>query len=325
MNIFNKRPYLIANIGINFIGIAKKEKVSEIEAVKLMIDEAKSCGIDAVMFQLDDYLEISQFTCEEYRELADYCKAVGIKFLATPFDFDSVDFIDEFTDIYKVSSTDLTNIPFIEYIASKNKPILLSTGASTLKEIKDAVKVIEDASTVDIGIIHSVLAYPNEYRDANLLMIKDLVENFPDYEIGYSDHCKPDENMLVLTTAYNFGAVFLEKYFTLDKSLPCRDHCHSMDSNDVIKFKDNLNFLATINGLKNKHPLICESFARKEFRKSIAAKADIKKGSVISQEDLKFRRPGSGISPVEMSNIVGKTANRNIPKDSLIDFEMLDD
>ena len=336
MKIFNKQPFLIAEIGVNFYGIAEKEGMSDMDAAKLMIDEAKACGVDAVKFQsynaesiashnsqFDLFKKYDKFGADEYRQLADYCKQIGIMFLSTPFDFESVDYLDEFMDVYKISSSDLTNIPLIKYIASKNKPILLSTGAATLREIKEAVKAIEDVSLVDIAIMHCVLSYPTAYEDANLLMIKDLANNFPNYEIGYSDHTKPDENMVVLTTAYNYGATILEKHFTLDKSLAGEDHCHAMDPSDVHKFKDNLVFLSKINGRINKQPLICESSARKEARRSIVAKRDIKMGDVISKSYIAFKRPGTGISPGEVDEVLGKTASMDISEDTLIDFEML--
>ncbi|WP_405304233.1 N-acetylneuraminate synthase family protein [Methanobrevibacter sp.] len=350
LNIFSKKPFLIAEIGVNFYDIAKKEGISDIDAVKLMIDEAKSCGVDAVKFQsykaeniasrnspaywdlseesaesqFELFKKFDKFGVEEYRELANYCREVGIMFLSTPFDFDSADYLDEFMDVYTISSSDLTNIPFIKYIASKNKPILLSTGAATMKEIKDAVNAIEEISTVDVAVMHCVLSYPTAYEDANLLMIKDLAKHFPNYEIGYSDHTKPDENMMVLTTAYNFGANILEKHFTLDKTLHGNDHCHSMDSGDVSKFRKNVEFLSKINGSSNKQPLICESSARRETRRSIVAKRNIKKGETISSADITFKRPGTGISPAEMDNIVGKTAKVDICEDTLIDFQMFE-
>lgn len=350
MNIFNKKPFLIAEIGVNFYDIAKKEGISDMEAAKLMIDEAKSCGVDAVKFQSykaetiasknsPSYWDLSEepttsqfelfkkfdkFGADEYRELAEYCESRKIMFLSTPFDFDSADYLDEFMDIFKISSSDLTNIPFIKYIASKNKPILLSTGASTLKEVKEAVKAIEEVSTVDIAIMHCVLSYPTSYDDANLLMIKDLAENFPEYEIGYSDHTKPDENMMVLTTAYSYGATILEKHFTLDKTLQGNDHYHAMDPSDVVKFKRNVLFLSKISGMKNKQPLICESSARKEARRSIVSLRDIKKGEIITLDDLTFKRPGTGIYPSQIDDIVGKIAKEDIPEDTLLDFEMFE-
>ena len=308
MNIFNKRPFLIADIGFNFFDIAQKEGISDIDAAKLMIDEAKSCGVDAVMFQsyslkniisqnapaywdlsdepIDSQFELfkkfDKFGRDDFKQLSDYCNDVGIMFLSTPYDFEAVDYLDEFMDVYAISSSDITNIPFIEYIASKNKPILLSTGASTLKEIKDAIDAIEEVSTVDIAILHCVLSHPTFYEDANLLMIKDLAKNFPDY-----------------------------------------DHAHAMDVDDVLKFKDNLNFLSKISGRINKQPLICESATRKEIRRSVVAKKDIAKGIVIEITDIAFKRPGTGISPTDVGDVIGKVATVDILEDTLIDFEML--
>ncbi len=339
MKIFYKKPFLIADIGVNYYDIAQKEEISDIDAAKLMISEAKKVGIDAVKFesyktenllseesqtQLDLYKKYDKFGVDEFRQLADFCSELKIKFLSTPLDFESADYLDEFMDIYPISSSDLTNIPFIQHIAKKNKPILLLTGAATLNEIKHAVKAIEEVSMVDIAIMHSVLAYPTEYRDANLAMIKDLVQNFPEYEIGYSDHTRPDSNMFVLTTAYNYGAEIIEKHFTLDKSLPGNDHNHSMDPEDVMIFKTNVGFLSQLSGMKNKQPLICESSAKRESRRSIVLTEDIKKGDIITTDLITFKRPGTGISPAKIDDVVGKMALVDISKDTLIDFDMID-
>ena len=156
-------------------------------------------------------------------------------------------------------------------------------------------------------------------------MIKDLAFNFPEYEIGYSDHTKPDSNMFVLTTAFNLGADIIEKHFTLDKSLPGNDHSHSMDPEDVMIFKTNIGFLSQINGMKNKQPLIYESSAIRSSRKSIVAVKDIKKGDVITSELLTFKRPGVGIPPYRINDVIGKTALVDIAEDTLIDFDMLED
>ena len=190
-----------------------------------------------------------------------------------------------------------------------------------MKEIKNAVKVIEDSSVVDIAIMHSVLSYPTSHEDANLLMIKDLVNNFPDYEIGYCDYTKTDENLLILTTAYNYGAVVLEKEFAFDDSF---SNDYAITCDEVTKFKDKLAFLSKINGRANKQPLICESFARKETRKSIVAKMDIKKGKIISKDDITFKIPGIGISPGYVDEIIGKKAKVDIFRDNLIDYDMVE-
>ena len=350
MSIFNKRPFLIGEIGVNFYDIAKKENITPMDAAKLMIKEAKNAGIDAVKFQtykaekiasrnspaywdLDEEPTTSQFELfkkfdsfgsEEYRELAEYCREVGIMFLSTPFDFEAIDFLDDLMDVYKISSSDLTNIPFIKAIALKNKPIILSTGASTLKEIKEAVNAIEEVSNVDIGLMHCVLSYPTKDEDANLLMIKDIKEQFEGYDIGYSDHTKPDDKMLILTTAYLYGANIIEKHFTLDKTLTGNDHYHAMDVEDVKTFNENIELINKIKGKKVKQPLVCESSSRKEARRSIVASKDIKKGEKITKDNITFKRPGTGISPSKVDEIIGMNANDDIAEDTLLTYEMLE-
>ena len=350
MSIFNKRPFLIGEIGVNFYDIAKKENITPMDAAKLMIKEAKNAGIDAVKFQtykaekiasrnspaywdLDEEPTTSQFELfkkfdsfgsEEYRELAEYCREVGIMFLSTPFDFEAIDFLDDLMDVYKISSSDLTNIPFIKAIALKNKPIILSTGASTLKEIKEAVNAIEEVSNVDIGLMHCVLSYPTKDEDANLLMIKDIKEQFEGYDIGYSDHTKPDDKMLILTTAYLYGANIIEKHFTLDKTLTGNDHYHAMDVEDVKTFNENIELINKIKGKKVKQPLVCEFSSRKEARRSIVASKDIKKGEKITKDNITFKRPGTGISPSKVDEIIGMNANEDIAEDTLLTYEMLE-
>ena len=245
-------------------------------------------------------------------------------FLSTPFDFEAIDFLDDLMDVYKISSSDLTNIPFIKAIALKNKPIILSTGASTLKEIKEAVNAIEEVSNVDIGLMHCVLSYPTKDEDANLLMIKDIKEQFEGYDIGYSDHTKPDDKMLILTTAYLYGANIIEKHFTLDKTLTGNDHYHAMDVEDVKTFNENIELINKIKGKKVKQPLVCESSSRKEARRSIVASKDIKKGEKITKDNITFKRPGTGISPSKVDEIIGMNANEDIAEDTLLTYEMLE-
>lgn len=351
MSIFKDKPFLIAEIGVNYYDIAKKENISNMEAAKLMVKEAKESGCDAVKFQtykadtiasknspaywdlneepttsqFDLFKKFDSFGKREYKELADYCNSIGIMFLSTPFDFESVDYLDEFMDVYKISSSDLNNTPFIKKIASKGKPIIISTGASTMEEIKKSIKTIEDAdSNIEIGILHCVLSYPTDYNDANLLMIKNLKDTFPDYDIGYSDHTKPDDKMLTLTTAYLYGADIIEKHFTLDKELKGNDHYHGMDPYDVRVFKDNINFIKKINGQYEKVPLDCEKESRLQARRSIVANVDIAEGETIKEEMLTFKRPGSGISPDKIDNVIGKTAKVDIKQDDILTKDMLD-
>jgi len=349
MKIFQKKPFLIAEIGVNYYDIAKKKNMSNIDTAKLMIKEAKLAGSDAVKFQSykadtlasknsPSYWDINEepttsqyelfkkfdsFGKKEYIELADYCEEIGILFLSTPFDFDSIDYLDELMDVYKISSSDLTNIPFISAIAKKQKPVILSTGAATIEEIKLAIKTIENEGNKKIGLMHCVLSYPTEYEDSNLLMIKYLKDNFKNYDIGFSDHTRPDDNMLVLTTAYLYGANIIEKHFTLDKSLKGNDHYHAMDSEDIRKFRENIEFIEKINGQYDKIPLECEAESRKQARRSIVANQDITADEIITENMLTFKRPGTGISPNELDKVIGKKSKVDIKEDTLIEYFML--
>lgn len=356
MNIFNEEPFLIAEIGVNYYDIAKKENISNMEAAKLMVKEAKDAGCNAVKFQsykantiasknspaywdtteepttsqYELFKKFDSFGKEEYKEIADYCNEIGIMFLSTPFDFDSIDYLDEFMDVYKISSSDLTNLPFIKKIAKKGKPIIISTGASTLDEIKLAIDTIEEANEdytngkSAIGIMHCVLSYPTDNNDANLLMIKNLKDLYPNYEIGYSDHTKPDDKMLILTTAYLYGARILEKHYTLDKTLKGNDHYHGMDPEDIKTFVQNIKLIKQINGQYDKIPLECEGESRKQARRSIIALKEIKSGEEITEDKLTYKRPGTGISPTQLDNVIGKKAKIDIKEDDVLSYDMFE-
>lgn len=356
MNIFNEEPFLIAEIGVNYYDIAKKENISNMEAAKLMVKEAKDAGCNAVKFQsykantiasknspaywdtteepttsqYELFKKFDSFGKEEYKEIADYCNEIGIMFLSTPFDFDSIDYLDEFMDVYKISSSDLTNLPFIKKIAKKGKPIIISTGASTLDEIKLAIDTIEEANEdytngkSAIGIMHCVLSYPTDNNDANLLMIKNLKDLYPNYEIGYSDHTKPDDKMLILTTAYLYGATILEKHYTLDKTLKGNDHYHGMDPEDIKTFVQNIKLIKQINGQYDKIPLECEGESRKQARRSIIALKEIKSGEEITEDKLTYKRPGTGISPTQLDTVLGKKAKIDIKEDDVLSYDMFE-
>ena len=340
----DSEPFIVAEIGVNFYDIASKYDIDLIEAAKLMIKEAKEAGADAVKFQTykaerlaskfsPAYWDLSKeptssqyelfkkydkLSEEDWIELANYSSKLGIIFLSTPFYKEAVDFLDKVVPAFKISSSDITNIPFIRYIARKGKPILLSTGASTLSEISEAVSAIFEEDNRDVVIMHCTLCYPTPYECANLNMIKYLRTVFPDCLIGYSDHTVPDESMLVLTLAYLFGARVIEKHFTLDKTLPGNDHYHAMDPEDLRKFRRNISLIRKIAGEYVKRPVDCEKSGRKYARRSIVAKHFIKKGSTITEDDLDFKRPGTGISPKFVHLVVGRKAKRDIHPDEIL-------
>ncbi len=222
-------------------------------------------------------------------------------------------------------SADITNIPLLRPIAKKRKPIILSTGASTLSEIDNAISTIENISDVSIALLHCILNYPTPDRNANLEMINSLKENYPNNIIGYSDHTIPDANMTPLMVAYLKGAVIIEKHFTDNKKLPGNDHYHAMDVNDLKVFTKNLNYLEELIGLENiKKPIIEENISRNNARRSIIAKNNIKKGDMISEDNIIYKRPGTGISTIHWDQVLGKKTNKDIREDMILQWTDLE-
>lgn len=341
------RPFLVAEIGVNYYDIASVRGIKPIDAAFLMIDEAKKSGADAVKFQsykaeklvvkdspaywdlneesvtsqYELFTKFDKFGENEFEKLAAYCEKKNIIFMSTPFDFEAVDYLDRLMPIFKISSSDITNWPFIKHIAKKGKPIFLSTGASNVDEIDGAINVIQSRGNDFICILHCILNYPTEDKNAHLNMIKDLKNRYPNYLIGYSDHTVPDSKMIILTTAYFFGAKVIEKHFTLDKSLSGNDHYHAMDPEDIRTFVHNIKLINRISGKLHKKNLPSENQARLYARRSIVAKNEIAAGEEVRMENLIFKRPGTGISPVDLSIVLGKKAKRKILKDEILKWE----
>jgi N-acetylneuraminate synthase len=333
------KPYIIAEIGVNHEGSMK--------TAKQLIDEAKEGGAHAVKFQSykaetlaskfsPAYWDTSKeptdsqfslfkkhdsFWKDEMQELKDYCDKVDIDFMSTPFDIESVEFLNDMMDVYKISSSDITNKPFIEYICSFGKPIILSTGASDLEEVKDAVNWIKPFN-VPLALLHCVLNYPTSDKNANLGMITDLKEVFPEYVLGYSDHTLPKE-MKVCEIAVMLGAVIIEKHFTHDKSLPGNDHYHAMDKQDLKKFIANLETTFKILGSFKVAALADEEKSRLNARRSLVAAKDIPKGKIIEKSDLTFKRPAHGISPKYIDDVIGKEAMIDIFEDDIIQKDFI--
>ncbi|NLB62256.1 MAG: acetylneuraminic acid synthetase [Clostridiales bacterium] len=336
----------IAEIGVNYYDIAIDMQISPMDAAKLMILEAKNAGIHAVKFQtykaetlasknspyywdIKEEPTLSQFELfkkfdsfgkAEYFELYKYCIELDIEFLSTPFDYESADYLYDMMNAYKISSSDLNNLPFITYIAKKQKPILLSVGASNECEIEKAVNTIRKYNNSTLVLLHCVLEYPTPYEHANLNKIVTLKERFVDLIIGYSDHTKP--NYDVLKTAYNLGARVIEKHFTLNKTLKGNDHYHALDPTDAKSFIESIEFLESIRGSYELKCLESEQKARSNARRSIVAAKAIQKGAIIKNEMLTFKRPGTGISPAELEKVIGKVALVDIDEDTIITPEM---
>jgi len=330
----SSKPYIIAEAGVNHEG--------KIQLAKRLIDEAKEGGADAIKFQTykahliaskqsPSYWDTSKektksqyelfkkydsFWKKEYEELKLYCEKVDIEFLSTPFDVESADFLNDLMDAYKISSSDITNKPFIEYICKFNKPIILSTGASSLAEIKEAVSWIEKDKN-QLSLLHCVLNYPTKDENANLGMIQGLKKEFPSLLIGYSDHTLPGD-MSILETAFLLGAKIIEKHFTFDKTLPGNDHYHAMDKTDLKKFYEKINRRLQLIGQTQVNYLESEELSRLNARRSLVAQKTIPKGKMIEKEDLTWKRPATGISPKNIDKVIGKKAKKDILIDEII-------
>lgn len=349
MSANRKQPYVIAEAGVNFYDTAKKRGVSPLEEALYYVEQAKKAGIHAIKFQsykaetiaaknspaywdLSEESTTSQYELfkkfdsfgeKEYQQLCDYCHTLGIDFMSTPFDYASADYLYDMVDLYKISSSDLSNFPFLRYIAKKQKPIILSVGASYLSEVEQAVRVMQEAGCSDISLLHCVLSYPCKNEDANLNIIKTLKEIFPDLKIGYSDHTKPDQNMAILTTAYLLGAEIIEKHFTLDKTLPGNDHYHAGDPDDFASAIHNFEIVQSVLGQREKTVLPCEQVPRQEARRSLVLVRDMKKDEIIQEKDLISKRPGSGISPVYQDIVIGRKLQKDCDKDTILTWELV--
>ena len=242
--------------------------------------------------------------------------------MSTPFDIESAKFLNDLMSVFKISSSDITNLPFIDFMCDFGKPIILSTGASYLWEIQEAVDLIEKKGN-ELCLMHCVLNYPTPNENANISMIKDISKNFPNAITGYSDHTLP-ESMDTCLYAWLLGAKIIEKHFTHDKSLPGNDHYHAMDKEDLKLFWNKLKHAELLLGQDKITSLPSEEPARKNARRSLVASCDIPLGTKISYGHLTWKRPAHGISPREINNVIGKKSLVDIKEDDILKWKNLD-
>lgn len=320
-----KRAMVIAEIGNNHEG--------DFDIAKLLIERAAESGVDAVKFQTiraekfvareqeRRFNQIKRFELSDsqFRELALLAKVRGLLFLSTPFDFDSVDMLDEFVPAFKISSGDLNWYQFLEYIARKGKPLLLSTGMSEVGEITRALETIKRASSVPLSekvvLLHCVSIYPVDISEANLLSIHYLKERFG-VPVGYSDHTL---GILACETAVALGACVIEKHFTYRKEgQSFRDHVLSADPVEMKELVASIRLIEASLGADDKRIMDSEKQNRMEMRRSLAARKYLPKGEIITEEALTFLRPGTGIPPEGLSSIIGRRAARDIAEGSIM-------
>lgn len=226
-------------------------------------------------------------------------------------------------DFYKISSSDLSNLPFIHYIGTKGLPVVLSVGAAYLSEVDEGIRVLKESGCMDITILHCVLSYPTDPKNVNLKIIETLKKDFPDVKVGFSDHVAPDATMMTLAAAYMMGAVVLEKHFTLDKTLKGNDHYHAGDPEDFRKAIANFRWIDTVMGRGEKTVLECEQASRREARRSLVLTRNMMAGEVIKKEDIMPKRPGSGISPVYTDIVVGRKVSMDLTEDTILTWDMV--
>jgi sialic acid synthase SpsE len=332
------RPYIIAELGSNHNG--------DMEIAKKMIIQAKEAGADCVKFQswskdsifarekyvdnyfiADDYRDRTDFTLEEIveeysiseNELLDmkvFADELGIDCSSTPFSKTEADFLVEKlkSPFIKVASMDLNNLPFLDYLARKNLPMIISTGLSELHEIDKAVRVIENTGNLNICILHCVSTYPPIDTDVNLNNIKTLMNAYPDYPIGFSDHTIGIEIPLASVA---MGVAVIEKHFTLDKDMEGWDHKVSATKDELTSIVEGA--VRINNALGSFRISATESDEKKaEFRRSIVITRDIKEGEHLSESDLDYKRPGTGLKPDMSSFIVGFRVNKDLERDHII-------
>lgn len=335
-----KHTYIIAEIGCNHCG--------DFDLAKRMVKEAKSCGVDAVKFQTfnasaliskfapkaeyqiqntgaeESQLEMTrklELPQSEYIKLRDYAISLGLDVFSTPFDMESVDFLEQSGQkIWKIPSGEITNLPTLERIAQikiEGKKIILSTGMSTIEEIHQAVDVIRKYEGVDnLIILHCNTEYPTPDKDVNLSAIDTLHSEFPDIKIGFSDH---SIGHIAAIGACMKNIVLIEKHFTMDKNLPGPDHKASATPEELKALCENVRRIDVMAGEGGKKITESERRNINIARKSIVAKRPISKGEFFTADNITCKRPGNGISPMKWYDILGSSAIRDFDEDELIE------
>lgn len=329
---------IIAEAGVNHNG--------SIGMARRMVEAAEKAGVDYIKFQTfkaanlvnrsakqADYQKRNQgndesqlemlsrleLSFDNFRGLNEFCNNQGVKFLSTPFDLESIDFLAGLgMDYMKIPSGEITNLPYLRKISKIGIPVIMSTGMCTMHDIEEALDILYKGgvTTDKITLLHCNTEYPTPMADVNLRAMETLRSAFGT-NIGYSDHTKGIE---VPIAAVAMGATVIEKHFTLDRSLPGPDHVASLEPEELKAMVDAIRNIELAIGVHEKRISPSERKNLEIARKSIVASRDIKKGEVLSEANLTVKRPGSGISPMRWDEILGKRAIRNFQTDELIEL-----
>jgi N,N'-diacetyllegionaminate synthase len=336
---FPASVYIIAEAGVNHngdLGLAKK-----------LADAAKACGADAVKYQTFKAASLAsagaakasyqkkatggsqtqremlaglELSDEAHRALAAHCKAIGLTFLSTPFDEASADLLEGLgVPLFKVPSGELTNKPLIRHVAAKGKPLILSTGMSTLAEVADAVRWAREVSSAPLTLLHCLTEYPAPVEQVNLRAMDTLREHFG-LPAGYSDHTPGIE---VSVAAAARGAAVIEKHLTLDKGLPGPDHAASLDPAEFSALVKAVRAVSSALGDGVKRAAPCEAANRAVARRSVVAARDLPAGHTLAAADLALKRPGDGIAPAELERLPGRRLKKALAADETLTWEAL--
>ncbi|MBQ7678510.1 MAG: N-acetylneuraminate synthase family protein [Butyrivibrio sp.] len=322
-------PYIIAELNSSHDG--------KVETAKEMIDAAKACGCDCVKLQsytteslfAEEYYQsnrvlkrfVQKFSLEESQlaELAAYCRSVGIDCSSTPYSEAEAKYLAELdTPFIKISSMEINNLPFLQYIAGLGKPMILSTGMSTMEEIEEAVHAIEETGNRALCILHCVSVYPAPPEIINLNNIRTLQERFPDYPIGYSDHTF---GVAVPCAATALGAAVIEKHFTLDHNKMGMENDMATEPDVMAEMVAACRNVATAMGSGERILTDAEKEYAQKMRRSLVATRDLAVGDVIAASDLTAKRPGTGLPPGRLKDVIGKTVASPVKAGYLIKEE----
>ena len=273
-------------------------------------------NIGKVKSQKEMLLELT-LSKDEFRSLSEYCIEQNIKFLSTPFDIDSIYFLNELgCDIWKIPSGEITNYPYLVEIAKTGKPIILSTGMCELAEVEAALTLLKENGAGEVSLLHCTTEYPTPYEDVNLKAMQTLKDKFG-LMVGYSDHTKGIE---VPIAAVAMGATIIEKHFTLDKNMEGPDHKASLEPDELKAMVDSIRNIEKALGNGVKKPANSEIKNIAIARKSIVAKSDIAEGEIFTEDNITTKRPGNGISPMKWNDVLGTKAIRAFGEDELIEI-----
>lgn len=272
--------------------------------------------------QYEKYSTVDKLSKEAYFEMKKYADSLGIEFFSTPFDHESVDFLEELgVNLYKIASCDITNIPLLKHVAKTQKPIILSTGISNISEIEEAVATILKEGNGQIVLLHCTIKYPTPYENVNLNAMKTMQRVFVDHHIGLSDHSIGIE---VPLAAVALGAKCIEKHYTFNKGAELSsDHWLAVDTKELEQMVKSVRNIEQAMGSYAKKADLSENKAELYARRSIVTQREIKKGEVIKKEDLIIKRPGTGIAPKHLEMVVGCVATRDIKADEVVQWDDL--